>query len=352
MIIKHISLTNFRSHARLELDIPQAGVLICGPNGAGKTNLLEAICYFAFGKSIRGATDSECLTWGTDYFMLRAVVEAKGHTHEYSGSWDGTRKGFRVDGNPLPKLSSLYDQVKIVYFSPDDISLISGGPAGRRKFIDQSMCQQRPYNLHILRDFHQTLKERNALLKTTFDSGVKEAWDDRFIKSAVELYKARRVFLEQLGPHFARLHQAIAPGDEVCLAYHPGNGLKSDDIAEEYQRLCRQLLPREQECGRSLFGPHLDDIDLILNGRLARDYASQGQKRLLALTARLAQAALLDSGSYNPVVIFDDVFAELDSQRTALVGDLITPSHQVLVATPKPHTANLPNLPRLNLTTQ
>jgi DNA replication and repair protein RecF len=348
LFVQQIHLQNFRNIADCRLSILPEGALISGRNGIGKTNLLEGIAYTAFGKSIRGASDANLICFDNPFFHIHGVYEFAHKPLHISITVDQAHKSIKIDKVPVSKLSELYQYLKVVYFSPDDIHVVAGSPRLRRQFFDTAIAQHDYRYIDVLRTYMHILQQRNALLKTTPDLAVKKAWDDKFVEAGIAVVEMRQKYLSEFEPRFRLLYSQISGDRELpSLVYEMAGGdVQQERLLSHYEKLLKIKNSRELLCQRSLFGPHLDDVNFLLENKPARFFASQGQKRSLAIAMRFAQAKMVvEHEADYPILMFDDVLSELDAQRTKAIIKLLSKQYQVLIATPNPdlyHDYELP----------
>lgn len=327
------------------------GNLIIGPNGSGKTNLLEAIAYCGIGKSLRLHKDDQITHYDAEGWRIGAAFSLdSGSTMELEITYSASGKLLKLDGTPLKMLSTLFEYIKIIYLAPEDLSLISGSPRKRRQFFDLAISQLFPAYIGVLRGFLQVVAQRNALLKTQYDPQQKRIWDSGLIKANKEVLSYRLHYLELLNQQFEQMPNIIHSVEQnPCFSYQAQ--LKDFQDLSEAEQLAhlQKLEQREQLWQRSLIGAHLDDYEVSLDGKSMKDYASQGQKRMAAIALKLAHASLLQNHtSIKPILLFDDIFAELDAEHSRMVKSLVNNGLQVFVASPKPDVAEIwPELTQL-----
>lgn len=338
MILDWIELEQFRNYSRAKFAFSPEGVVLSGANGIGKTNLLEAVSYLGFGRSVRARSDVDLIRFGQEYFRVSAGASYGGVQHGISASMNRQlQKNFKIDGVSLERTSDLYKHLKSIYFSPADVDMIAGPPAGRRQFFDQAISQVSLAYLTSLRKYVQILKQRNALLKQGFDPAEKSVWDRSFVEIGVEIVHRRMEYLNAFQPVLEEKYKMIAGNREAITLRYLHWGLPNPDSTpvERFGAAIEYYAEKEALYGRTLFGPHLDDFDFRLDDKPARQFASQGQCRSISLAARISQAALISwTDEEPPILMFDDVLAELDKERATRVLDLLEPGQQVFIATP------------------
>ena len=359
MFVSHLELADFRNYASASLALTAGSNLIVGSNGQGKTNLVEAIAYLATLGSHRVSSDQALIRQGADAAVVRARLENDGR--QLLVELQLNRQGAnRAQVNRAPsKPRELPRHVHVVLFAPEDLALVRGEPSGRRRFLDQLLVQLTPRMAGVLADYDRVLRQRNSLLKSARASRVPPAqlstldvWDERLVDLGSEIIEARGRLVSALRPFVAESYAAIA--GEVHAAELASElsilGAAPDEESEVSEQSVRTEIDHgeaasaftsalarnrraELERGLTLAGPHRDDLLLRLNGLPARGYASHGESWSFALALRLASAALLrvDSPVGDPVLILDDVFAELDETRRQRLADAVGGYQQVLI---------------------
>jgi len=351
LVIKSIKLTDFRNFAHLSLDFDDKGSVFYGKNGSGKTNLLEAISFCAYGKSIRSLTDLDLIKLNRSFFQIRAEFTYEKKSFLFDAAFDRKgRKLIKINNTRLARVSELYRYLKIVYFSQDDINLIEGPPRGRRQFFDMAISQTDFAYIDLLKHYYQLLKQRNALLKNEYLPSEKQAWDKRLIEAAVKIITTRTTYLEKLNRGLKKHYNRIGYDSEdveirynFSFPYKPSNQLL-DTFAAEVKRLETD----EKRYQRTLLGPHLDDYQFILNKSSINRFGSHGQKRCLAIAVKLSLASMLSS-SDPTVLIFDDVLADLDEERAKSIIESLGSKNQIFIATPTPYLYKSMDLPFIDI---
>ncbi len=327
-----LALQHFRSHERTEIEAAPTVNLFVGPNGAGKTNLLEALGYLCLGKSFLNASDANVLRRGDSHFSIDGRF-SRGERKDLRlrlAVVPGREKRAFANGAPLDTIVSLVGRVAGVILSPDDIQLTAGGPAERRRLLDSTLSQAYPAYLDDLLRYRRALKQKNALLQQVrrgrnVPAESLDAWDEELAGIGARVMERRRSFLDQLARFMEEAHALLSePGAPPELQYQPSLGsdapLDTDSVRQALDRSRRRSL----ELGRTLVGPHLDEVDFQLDGFDLRPYASQGQHRTFALIVRLAQALYFcERFDEPPILLLDDVFGPLDPERTRVVLDLL-----------------------------
>ena len=341
MRLLRLRLLSFRAHAETEVELAPRINLFIGPNGAGKTNLLEALHYLSLGKSFLTSTDSHALRRGESFFEIEGAFEGERRSSltirlAYAG--DAGKRAF-VNGSPLPRLAELIGMAPLVVLSPADHELTAGGPSERRRFLDQTLSQAYPVYLDDLLKYRRALKQRNALLMQVrrgapMAPGTMEAWSEELSMLGARIVGRRRAFLARFSAFLDQAYALLdAASEEPSAAYapsaaadaEPGDEVDTEADAAALRRAFSRAARRERDLGRTLAGPHLDEVAFRLDGFDVRPYASQGQHRTLGLALRIATALFLhDRLDEPPLLLLDDVFGALDVRRTRAVLDLLT----------------------------
>lgn len=355
MYVRQLAVTDFRSWDYAELDFePGVGVLI-GSNGQGKTNLIEALGYLSTLGSHRVSTDAPLIRQDAERAIVRATVVHAGRelTVELEIS-AGRANRARLNRSPVPRPRDVAGVLRSVLFAPEDLALVRGDPTQRRRFLDDLLVLRAPRLAGVQTDYDKVLRQRVALLKSAGagrrsgggggDLGTLDVWDGHLARHGAELLGARLDLLTELAPHVAAAYQAVAPeSGAVGLEYRSSLGAalpqgwqatgKADVDLLEAALLAEltRMRAAELERGVCLVGPHRDDLGLEVGGMPAKGYASHGESWSFALALRLGSYQLLRAVGAEPVLLLDDVFAELDTHRRARLAEVALAAEQVLV---------------------
>jgi DNA replication and repair protein RecF len=353
--VAHLTLHNFRSYADIGVPLEPGVCAFIGRNGQGKTNLVEAIDYLSRLASHRVATDAPLVRAGTDRAIVRAAVVKDGRTAVIEIELNpGRANRAKVNKSPLPRARELLGLVRTVIFSPDDLTLVKGDPSDRRRFLDDLLVLRTPRLAGVRADYDRVLRQRNSLLKTAGsarrgstspDSALSTltVWDEHLARTGAELLSERLRLVDELRPYVGKAYETVARGasrDDAEMTYKSSlpdldetldrTGLEKELLAEVERRRKDEL-----DRGISLVGPHRDDLVLTLgNGDVrlpVKGYASHGESWSFALALKLASYDLLRADGDDPILILDDVFAELDTDRRRQLADLVAGAEQVLV---------------------
>lgn len=347
MYVAHLSLRDFRSYETAELPL-EPGVTACvGSNGAGKTNLLEAVGYVASMSSHRVATDGPLVRSGAERAVVRAAVHRDGRQTLVEIEVNpGRANRARVNQAPVPRVRDVLGTLRVVLFSPDDIALVKGDPAERRRFLDETLVARAPRYAGVRADYDRVLRQRNALLKSATPAQRRggdtlrtlDVWDAHLARVGAELLAARLELVAALRPLAQKAHDAFVHGGGPADLAYVGSLGPDIELVPDRDALAAAMLDAlskarrsELERGVSLVGPHRDELRLRLGDLPARGYASHGESWSFALALRLAAYELLRDDGGEPVLLLDDVFAELDVARRDRLAELVARSEQVLV---------------------
>jgi len=358
LYVAHLSLHDFRSYPSVEVEIGPGVTSFVGRNGQGKTNLVEAIDYLSSLASHRVAADAPLVRKGADQAVVRAAVvrDERRAVLEIEIN-PGRSNRARINRSPLPKARELLGLVRTVVFSPEDLALVKGDPAERRRFADDLLVQVSPRYAGTRSDYDRVLKQRNSLLKTagvarrsgasgqrSMESALSTlaVWDQRLAELGAEIMRRRSRLVEDLTPLVGKAYEAVARGasrDDAVISYRPSFEVRDEEEDSLEAQLLAALEERrrdELDRGLSLVGPHRDELVLTLGDLPVKGYASHGESWSFALALRLASYDLLRAGGDDPVLILDDVFAELDSGRRSQLAELVADAEQVLITAAVP----------------
>ena len=345
MRLVRLALTDFRSYETAEVELGAGVTVFTGPNGAGKTNLIEAVGYVATFGSHRVAADAALIRSGAPCAILRAAVRSQARDSLVEIELNAGRANrVRLNRAPLPRPRDALGTLRCVLFAPEDLALVKGDPAERRRYLDDLLVASRPRYAGVRADYERVLKQRTALLKSARTAGRQpaglEAWDEQLVAKGAELTSARLKLVAALRPGLSASYTDIA-GDSraAALSYRQGSERSAihdpDPDQDKLSQTMREWLDRlrraELERGVCLVGPHRDEVELRIGELPARGYASHGESWSLALALRLAAFGLLRADGDDPVLLLDDVFAELDAGRRDRLAELAADAEQVLV---------------------
>lgn len=336
MKIEHLSLRNFRNAEESEIGFSEGVNIICGANAAGKTNILEAIFYFAAGKSFRNCKDRELIKFGNDKANASMRFSSRNGAQKMSAvlSKSGRRAISIGESGPL-KMTEYIGRFRAVIFTPDHLSLVKGSPENRRRFLDLAICQSFPRYAPTLSEYNRVLAQKNALLKrgNVIDE-LLSVYNERLSQLAAVITVNRRKYVQKLEEEARKFLFDMSNGKEkLTLTYQSQIGTfeTQEEVKEKYIKLFNDKAGYEKERFLALYGSHKDDFSVSINKKSARMYASQGQQRSTVLALKLAEGELSSklTGEY-PVFLLDDILSELDSDRKEYILSRIT-DRQVII---------------------
>lgn len=330
MICKRIEYTDFRNIEKESIELSPETTILYGKNAQGKTNMLEGVYLFAQGKSHRAGRDSELIRFGAERASLSMVYESGGRENTLSLTIEGGRHKIPYkNGIKLDRLSEMIGNFRAVLFSPEHLAIVKSGPSERRAFLDVAISQLRPVYMRTLQRYNTILMQRNALLKSAkkgVDVTMLEAWSDQLAEYAARVAVVRADYAEKLSVIASELYSDMTGSrEEIAISYHGTSRIGGDygdeaRVREIYRRQLTENTEREILLGSTQYGIHKDDVDIMLNGREAKFFASQGQQRSIVLTLKLAEGeySKRETGEY-PVFLLDDILSELDPGRRSYV---------------------------------
>ena len=329
MIIKSIKLENFRNYESLDLDFEKGTNILYGDNAQGKTNVLEAIYLSATTKSHKGSKDKEIIRFLQDEAHIRTILDKEGLEYRVDMHLRKNKsKGIAINGQHLKKAAELLGLLNVVFFSPEDLSIIKNGPSERRRFVDMELCQIDKYYLYNLNQYNKIVNQRNKLLKDFYyNSDLNETlqvWNMQLVSYGKQIINRREKFIEQLNEIIYDIHKNLS-GDkeELKIIYEP------DVSEEEFEQKLKNSQERDIKLKMTSVGPHRDYFCFMVNGIDIRKFGSQGQQRTAALSLKLSEIEIVKkvTGDH-PVLLLDDVLSELDSNRQNYllnnIGDIQT----------------------------
>ncbi|MET9019356.1 DNA replication/repair protein RecF [Actinopolymorpha sp. NPDC004070] len=342
MYVAHLSLTDFRNYATVELDLEPGVTVFLGQNGQGKTNLVEAVGYLATLGSHRVPHDAPLVRADATRAIVRGdVVRGARHALIELEVTPGRANRARLNRSPVSRPRDVLGVLRTVLFAPEDLALVKGDPDTRRRFLDELLVARAPRLSGVRQDYDRVLRQRNTLLKTAAQASsgalrTLDAWDSHLARLSGEILAARLATIELLRPLVAKAYAHVSPTqEEVRLDYRSsadlGDQVTAAALADDVTAALAERRDEEVRRGVSLVGPHRDDVVLSLGEFPAKGYASHGESWSVALALRLAAYDLLCSDGGEPVLILDDVFAELDAGRRRRLAGLVAGAEQVLV---------------------
>ncbi|MEV4333908.1 DNA replication/repair protein RecF [Streptomyces sp. NPDC049597] len=352
MHVTHLSLADFRSYARVEVPLDPGVTAFVGANGQGKTNLVEAVGYLATLSSHRVSSDAPLVRMGADRAVIRAAVTQGERSQLVELELNpGKANRARINRSSQVRPRDVLGIVRTVLFAPEDLALVKGDPGERRRFLDELVTARSPRMAGVRSDYDRVLKQRNTLLKSaamarrhggrSMDMSTLDVWDQHLARAGAEVLARRFDLITALQPLTDKAYEALAPGGgPIALEYRSSSApegaghagpMTREELYEQLTGALAEVRKQEIERGVTLVGPHRDDLLLKLGQLPAKGYASHGESWSYALALRLASYDLLRAEGNEPVLVLDDVFAELDARRRERLAELVAPGEQVLV---------------------
>ncbi len=341
MKLRKLSLASFRNLQHVEIFPGSRFNIIHGRNAQGKTNLLESIYLLGTMKSFRFAKNAEMVTWGSSWGHVQGVVERDGITREISLVVDKSTKKVRLDSKPVAKLADFFGSLNVVIFSPEDIAMVKGMPDGRRKYLDRAVFSGDASYLFYYHEYFRTLRQRNTLLRSGDDGGL-AVWSEKLVETGARLVASRLTYLKEIEPYLLSFYAAIAGnGERAALAYrsHLTGGIAcGEDGRARLAAALAASATEERRAGTTVVGPHRDDVDFLLNGKVLKHHASQGEQRSFVLALKMAEIEHIQRIHGDPpVLLLDDMTSELDRVRNKNLMDFLKSKEmQVFITTTAP----------------
>lgn len=342
MIIKSLELADFRNYENLKIDFSSGTNILYGDNAQGKTNILEAIFVSATTKSHKGSKDKEIIRFGKEEAHVRTILERDNAEYRIDMHLRKNKsKGIAIDGQKIKRASDLIGKLNVVFFSPEDLSIIKNGPSERRRFMDIELCQLDQIYLNSLSKYNKLVVERNKVLKDLFEhpenSVLLDVQDKQLCEYGSVIIKTREKFIRDLNGIIRPIHEKLTGGKEFLSVYYEPNV-----TADEFEKKLRAARQKDTYAKQTTVGPHKDDFSFIVckenvsektenlqEGIDIRKYGSQGQQRTASLSLKLSEIEIVKKAKKeNPVLLLDDVLSELDSNRQNYllntIGDIQT----------------------------
>ena len=329
MIIKSLELSDFRNYETLSISFDKGTNILFGDNAQGKTNILEAIYVSATTKSHKGSKDKEIINFNKEEAHIRTYLEKEDVEYRVDMHLRKNKsKGIAIDGQKIKKAADLLGLLNVVFFSPEDLSIIKNGPAERRRFADMELCQLDSFYLYNLNNYNKIINQRNKLLKDMyFNQNLKETlniWDSQLVSYGSKIIEKRESFAKQLCEIIGDIHKKLSGGkEELIVKYEP------DVKVDDFELKMKENQEKDIRFKLTSTSPHRDDFSFIVNGIDIRKYGSQGQQRTAALSLKLSEIELVKKITKDtPLLLLDDVLSELDSNRQNYllnsIGDIQT----------------------------
>ena len=316
MIIQSLELENFRNYGTLSVHFDSRTNILYGDNAQGKTNILEAVYLSATTKSHKGSKDKDLINFASEEAHIRTYVRKDGLENRVDMHLRKNKsKGIAINGQKIKKAADLLGLLNVVFFSPEDLSIIKNGPSERRRFVDMELCQLDSVYLHNLNHYNKIVNQRNRLLKDLYAKpGLKDTlflWDSQLVAFGQKIIERRNTFISQLNEIIYGLHLKLTGGkEELQIVYEP------DVMALDFEEKLQKCQERDIRLKQTSIGPHRDDFSFAVGTVDIRKFGSQGQQRTAALSLKLAEIELVKKMTKDvPLLLLDDVLSELDSNR-------------------------------------
>ena len=324
MVIKSLELKNFRNYDKLNIEFDEGTNILYGDNAQGKTNILEAIYLSGTTKSHRSSVDKEMIKFLNDESHVRVNILKHDISYRIDMHLKKSRpKGIAINGVPIRKAGDLFGILNLVFFSPEDLSIIKNGPAERRRFMDLELCQISRLYYQNLASYNKILNQRNNLLKQIYYNksliDTLDVWNIQLVDYGSKIIKERKNFIDMMNDIICDIHSRLTGGREKLEIVYEYNVNENN-----FEDVLREKLETDLKYSSTQAGPHRDDISFLINGIDARKYGSQGQQRTVALSLKMAEIKLVKKIiSDNPILLLDDVMSELDTdRRNALIDEI------------------------------
>ena len=335
MRVKKLALTNFRSYKNLELELAPGPTTFIGNNGSGKTNIAESLIYLAYLSSHRVSQNLPLLHLGADQAIIRAEIEREDRTLQVDLEINARKANrARLNQNPTKSQREILGALQVIYFSPEDLDLVRGEPTHRRDFLDKLLIMRSPRLVGVISDYDRVVKQRNTLLKTRAPENALAPWTEQLINLGAQLTAERIALVGELNPYVTANYANLNEVKPASISYKSATDGLTTNIEENIQTLTArqsEVARQESERGASLIGPHRDDLHLQLGDFPAKGYASHGESWSMAISLRIGSFNLLKSEGAEPILILDDIFAELDTTRRAQLTSVTKMAEQTII---------------------
>lgn len=334
MFIKSLELKDYRNYDEVSISFDKGTNVLYGNNAQGKTNILESIYLCATTKSHKGSKDTEIINFSKEEAHIKAIVEKEGIDTKIDMHLRPSKsKIIAIDGTKIKKASELLGLVNVVFFSPEDLSIIKEGPGERRRFVDMELSQLDNFYLYNLTNYNKIINQRNKLLKDMyFNPNLKDTlciWDSQLISFGSKIIERRQAFSNQISEILKKYHEKLSGGEEnIEIVYEPNVSI------EDYSSRMESSRDKDISAKMTTVGPHRDDFAFYIDGVDVRKYGSQGQQRTVALALKLSEIELVKKiAKENPILLLDDVLSELDSNRQNYLLDCIGDIQTIITCT-------------------
>jgi len=355
MFLENVYLKNYRNIAQIEMSLNKNVNILVGSNAQGKTNFLEAILVLAMTKSHRTHQDKELIKWGEEQAVIKGTIAKNYGLHNLELQISQQGKKAKINGLEQKKLSHFVSAMNVVLFAPEDLEIVKGVPATRRRFLDMEISQVQPSYLFEIMQYYKILGQRNHYLKQLMQhkndhDEMLEVWNEQLILYGIKIIKKRQNFITKLQLWTERIHLGITEQrEQIVIKYMPSFELQGNEdetvLIDRFMLKLKQVQDQEIKRGMTLIGPHRDDLLFYINGKEVQVYGSQGQQRTTALSLKLAELELIreEVGEY-PILLLDDVLSELDQYRQTQLIEIFQNKVQTFITTTGIESVNLKKL--------
>jgi len=334
MTIEYLELSNYRNYDEIHIDFSPNTNIFFGDNAQGKTNILESVYITGTTKSHRGSHDSEIISFGKDYGVIRALFNKNDVSYKIGIQLrKEKRKAISINGSPIKKAADLLGIVNVVLFSPEDLQIIKSGPDKRRRFIDMILCQVDKEYLFSLSSYNKIVDQRNKLLKSlknnTDIKDTLEIWDDQLVRYGSDIIRKRKEFIEKLNEKVYPIHSSLTGNDDKIDIIYDCN-----TDSEGYKEKIKENLEKDIRFKSTSTGPHRDDIKINIKDIDVKKFGSQGQQRTAALSLKLAEIEIIKEYTGDtPILLLDDVLSELDMNRQKYLLENLGDTQTIITCT-------------------
>ncbi|GAB4338481.1 MAG: DNA replication/repair protein RecF [Calditrichia bacterium] len=340
MILESIKIKNFRNYSELEIGFQEGTHILYGNNGQGKTNFLEAIYYLALTKSFRSSRDQNLVKHQADFFRLEGNFATRsGRKYRCAVAYSADQgKRLQVNGETLSRFSEHIGQIPLVLLAPSDIAISQESPGLRRQFLDILLCQASRFYMHSLVQYKRALKQRNALLAGSAPEELLLPWDETLAKEGAIIIQKRAEAIQELDEAVKSYYKMLSNNQgNIKLIYQPSLEIKADDLHGAFIKALESNRKRDFQYGTTSVGPHRDEILFLINGKPLRVVGSQGEHKTLVISLKIAEFNYLQKvRNEPPILLFDDLFGELDARRIKSMLNTLSDIGQVFVTTTAP----------------
>lgn len=335
MYIKKVEIVNFRNYNSVTVNLHDKINIIYGNNAGGKTNLLESIYVLGLTKSHRSFIDNNLIKNGCDFFRLKGLLVKDGIKYNLEIN-NNRRKRMLLDQKEVNKISEYISNMNIIIFYPEDLEIIKGSPGVRRNFLDLELSQLYSNYINILTEYNRLLKMRNERLKieNNYNDQYLDILTEYLVDRGVMIYKMRLKLVTRLNEYCSDIYEDLTGNKGFVIKYRPNILINDDNIKEKYLEIYRKNRFKECKVGKTLYGPHLDDIEFYLNDVNLKHYGSQGQQRISVIATKLAEIEIFKKYKKEiPILLLDDVFSELDVEKRNNLLKYIDGDIQTIITT-------------------